>query len=96
MSKFDGKRSQFKDYDFTPFELLGIITHIKNEIEVDLLRLSNHENRYMKTKHEIENLLNELLDKYKNMPNKFELGGTILFSKIEVLKWCLKEDNDII
>ena len=50
----------------------------------------------MKTKHEIENLLNELLDKYKNMPNKFELCGTILFSKIEVLKWCLKEDNDII
>ena len=50
----------------------------------------------MKTKQEIENLLNELLAKYKNMPNKFELGGTILFSKIEVLKWCLKEDNDIV
>jgi hypothetical protein len=25
--------------EFTPFELLGIITHIKNEIESDLLRL---------------------------------------------------------
>lgn len=28
------------DKEFTPFELLGIISHIKNEIEVDLLRLS--------------------------------------------------------
>ena len=50
----------------------------------------------MKTKQEIENLLNELLAKYKSMPNKFEIGGTILFSKIETLKWCLKEENDII
>ena len=29
------------DNEFTPFELLGIITHIKNDIEVSLLNLSN-------------------------------------------------------
>ncbi len=28
------------DKEFTPFELLGIVTHIKNEIELDLLQLS--------------------------------------------------------
>ena len=27
------------DKEFTPFELLGIISHIKNEIEVNLFRL---------------------------------------------------------
>ena len=25
------------DKEFTPFELLGIISHIKNELEIDLL-----------------------------------------------------------
>ena len=38
-------RTEQYDKEFTPFELLGIITHIKNEIEVDLLRLSNPENK---------------------------------------------------
>lgn len=38
-------RKEQYDKEFTPFELLGIITHIKNEIEVDLLRLSNPENK---------------------------------------------------
>ena len=33
------------DKEFTPFELLGIITHIKNEIEVELLQLSNPQNQ---------------------------------------------------
>ena len=29
------------DKEFTPFELLGIISHVKNEIEADLLCLRN-------------------------------------------------------
>ena len=33
------------DKEFTPFELLGIITHIKNEIEVDLLQLRTTQNQ---------------------------------------------------
>ena len=33
------------DKEFTPFELLGIITHIKNEIEVELLQHSNPQNQ---------------------------------------------------
>ena len=50
----------------------------------------------MKTKEEIESLLNVLLDKYKRMSNKFELSGTILYARIESLKWVLNIDNDII